>query len=120
MAHFAHLDKNNTVTHVIVINNDELLDENGIEQESKGTAFCQSHYGGNWIQTSYNEAFRRNYASIGSQYIPEADIFTLPKPYASWVLDSNYEWQAPVEYPLDGKLYVWDENTIAWTEVLNN
>ena len=52
MAHFAQLDDNNIVTQVIVVGNGELLDENGVEQEIKGIAFCQSLLGGNWKQTS--------------------------------------------------------------------
>ena len=53
MAHFAQLD-NNVVTQVIVVHNNELLDENGLESESKGIAFCTSLLGGSWVQTSYN------------------------------------------------------------------
>ena len=68
MAHFAQLDENNFVTQVIVVHNNELLDESGVEQESKGIAFCQSLLGGNWVQTSYNNNFRKNYAGIGFTY----------------------------------------------------
>ena len=57
MAHFAQIDENNIVTQVIVVHNNELLD-NGIEVEAKGIAFCQSLFGGNWVQTSYNANFR--------------------------------------------------------------
>lgn len=53
MAHFAQIDKNNIVTQVIVVHNNELLDENGIEREIKGIQFCQSLLGGNWLQTSH-------------------------------------------------------------------
>jgi len=35
MAHFAQIDENNIVQQVIVVNNNELLDENGYEKESK-------------------------------------------------------------------------------------
>ena len=68
MAHFAQLDENNFVTQVIVVHNNELLDESGVEQESKGIVFCQSLLGGNWVQTSYNNNFRKNYAGIGFTY----------------------------------------------------
>jgi hypothetical protein len=74
MAHFAQLNENNIVTQVIVVNNDELL-ENGIESEAKGIAFCQSLFGGNWIQTSYNLNFRGKYAGIGMIYDPVEDVF---------------------------------------------
>ena len=78
MAHFAQLDENNIVTQVIVVNNSELLDENGNESEAKGIAFCQSLFGGNWKQTSYNANFRKNYAGIGFSYDPVADEFNPP------------------------------------------
>ena len=78
MAHFAKLDDNNIVTQVIVVNNSELLDENGQESEAKGIAFCQSLFGGNWKQTSYNANFRKNYAGIGFVYDPVLDEFNPP------------------------------------------
>jgi len=78
MAHFAQLDETNIVTQVIVVNNNELLD-NGVESEAKGIAFCQSLLGGNWVQTSYNETIRKNYAGIGYIYDPVRDAFIAPK-----------------------------------------
>lgn len=79
MAHFARLDKDNFVEQVIVVNNQELLVD-GIESENKGIEFCQNLFGGNWIQTSYNENFRKNFASIGYQYDINRDAFIAPKP----------------------------------------
>ena len=81
MAHFAQLDENNTVTGVIVIHNNELLDANGQESEVQGIAFCQSLYGSDtrWAQTSYNGSFRGRYAGIGYRYDPVADEFLLPE-----------------------------------------
>ena len=54
MAHFAQLDEAGVVTQVIVVHNNELLDENGVESEAKGIAFCQSLFGADsrWKQTS--------------------------------------------------------------------
>jgi hypothetical protein len=79
MAHFAQLDNNNIVTQVIVVHNNELLD-NGVESESKGIAFCQSLFGGTWIQTSYNGNIRKNYAGIGYTYNKERDAFIAQSP----------------------------------------
>jgi hypothetical protein len=115
MAHFAKID-NNIVTQVIVVNNNELLD-NGVELESKGIAFCQSLFGGTWVQTSYNNKIRKQYAGIGYTYDINADVFIAPQPYPSWLLDSNYDWQAPISMPTDGKIYEWDEVTTSWVEV---
>jgi len=117
MAHFAELDANNIVLRVIVVHNNELMD-NGQESEAKGIAFCQSLFGGNWIQTSYNANIRKNYAGIGYAYDPTRDAFIPPKPFASWLLNEDTcQWQAPVPYPTDGKRYSWDESTLSWKEI---
>ena len=79
MAHFAELDENNIVKQVIVVHNNELLDENGMESEQKGIDFCVAHYGGTWIQTSYNGTFRGQYAGIGYAYDSVTDVFIAPK-----------------------------------------
>jgi len=78
MAHFAQLDENNTVINVIVINNTEIIDENGNESEQRGIEFCKNLLGGNWVQTSYNNNFRGVFAGIGFKYNKESDIFTPP------------------------------------------
>jgi hypothetical protein len=78
MAHFAELDENSVVTQVIVVHNNELLDENGNESEQKGIDFCVAHYGGTWIQTSYNNNFRGVYAGVGIIYDPVNDAFVAP------------------------------------------
>ncbi len=77
MAHFARLE-NNIVREVIVINNEVLLDENGIEQESIGSQFCSDTFGGSWVQTSYNGNFRGKYAGSGDIYDPILNIFKTP------------------------------------------
>ena len=76
MAHFARLE-NNIVREVIVINNEVLKDENGIEQESIGAQFCADTFGGEWKQTSYNGNFRGKYAGNGDIYDPVEDVFKL-------------------------------------------
>lgn len=116
MAHFAQIDDNGTVLSVIVVHNNE-LDDNGVESEAKGIAFCQSLFGGNWVQTSYNARIRKNYASIGFTYDADRDAFVPPKPFPSWVLDEERcVWQAPAQMPSDGKFYLWDEGALCWVE----
>jgi len=78
MAHFARIE-NSIVTHVTVINNEVLKDENGVEQESIGAKFCADTFGGEWIQTSYNPNFRGKYAGVGDIYDAENDIFKGPQ-----------------------------------------
>ena len=118
MAHFAELDSNNKVIRVIVINNNELLDNNGFEKETKGIDFCQSLFGHNrWKQTSYNNSFRGRFAGIGFEYNPDADIFIEPQPFPSWSIDSNYNWQPPIPYPTDNKNYTWNEDNKSWIQI---
>lgn len=102
MAHFARLDENNIVVDVIVV---------GDEYEST-YAEWRKEFGEIYVQTSYNNNIRKQYATIGGKYDSINDIFIKPQPYPSWVLDSNYDWQAPIASP-DGP-HIWDEETKSW------
>ncbi len=117
MAHFAEINENNIVTKVIVVHNNELLLE-GEESETKGIDFCESLFGHrNWVQTSYNQTIRHNFASQGYTWDSENDAFYAPQPYPSWGLDENFIWQPPVPYPEDAsedKSYEWDEDNLTW------
>jgi hypothetical protein len=119
MAHFARLDQNNVVTQVVVVSNQQMLDENGFENEQLGIDICNQICGqGNWIQTSYNNNFRVRYAGIGYTYDPERDAFIAPKPFESWVLnEETFDYEAPKPYPDDTKMYVWNETLQEWDEV---
>ena len=74
MAHFASI-KNGFVDQVIVVNNEEVPDE------ATGIAFCKSLYGEDteWVQTSYNNNFRGQFAGSGMLYDPELDEFRSPQ-----------------------------------------
>ena len=120
MAHFAKLDNNNIVLEVHVINNAEMLDAAGQENEEVGRAFLIQWSGGytNWKQTSYNSNFRKNFAAPGYTYNLEFDALVPPKPFDSWILDTETaKWRAPIDYPQDGKYYRWDNNINNWIEV---
>lgn len=80
MAHFAKIE-NNTVTQVIVVNNETLENKEFPDSESIGVAFCQSLFGSdtNWLQTSYNGSFRGRYAGAGMTYDPIKDEFVVPE-----------------------------------------
>jgi hypothetical protein len=84
MAHFAQLDENNIVTNVIVVHNNELIDDDGNESEWKGIEFCIKHFGGRWLQTSYNATFRGAYAGIGYTYNETVDEFVAPIVETEW------------------------------------
>jgi hypothetical protein len=108
MAHFAEIDLNNIVTRVVVIPN---------EEEHRGEEFLSVDLGlgGRWIQTSYNNNIRNVYAGIGFTYNEELDIFISPKPFPSWVLNSEGFWEAPIPRPSDpNKVYGWNEEEQKW------
>jgi hypothetical protein len=114
MAHFAKISDDGTVLEVIVVNNEVLLNADEVEQEQLGKDFCQGLLGGTWVQTSYNNNFRKRFASIGGKYDSTNNVFLFPQPYPSWTLDSNYEWQPPTPYPDDGGAYLWSEEQGDW------
>lgn len=115
MAHFAQLNEDNIVTQVIVVSNDDILDENGLESEEIGKTFCLQFGSGPWIQTSYNNNLRKRFAGIGYSYDEENDRFIPPRPLPSWVLDEETcLWRPPVPYPTDGQLYSWSEASQTW------
>jgi hypothetical protein len=73
MAHFAEIDPNGgTVLRVLVVPD---------EQEHRGQDFLANELGlgGVWIQTSYNNNIRYNYAGIGFTYDATRDAFISPK-----------------------------------------
>ena len=121
MAHFAEINEDSIVTRVIVI-----------EQEMVDTGNWGTP--SSWVQTSYNTrggkhydqdgvedsgvALRYNYAGVGSTYDTGRDAFIAPKPYPSWLLvESTCQWESPVAYPSDDKMYTWDEDITNWVEV---
>ena len=111
MAHYAFLDDNNVVTEVIVGKDEtELID--GLTPEE----WYGNFRGQTCVRTSYNNNIRKQYAGVGYTYNETADVFIAPKPFASWSLDANYDWQAPIDYPADGKDYLWDETNQVWVE----
>lgn len=111
MAHYAFLDNSNIVTEVIVgVDETELI--NGLSPEE----WYGNFRGQVCKRTSYNNSIRKQYAGIGYTYDAVADVFITPKPFPSWSLDENYDWQAPIDYPADGKRYSWDEANQVWVK----
>lgn len=107
MAHFARIDENNIVQEVLVVDN---------SQEHRGQEFLANDMGlgGRWIQTSYNNNFRKQFAGIGFYYDEAKDIFVQYQPFPSWTLDENSDWQPPIPKP--SELCYWDEDTLSWIE----
>ena len=137
MAHFAELksevdptghttDTHQVVQRVVVVGNDiaaggGTLGDNDMHVD--GETWCANFFkGGSWKQTSYNNNFRKQYCGKGYVYDSAKDKFLSPQPFASWALDGNDDWQAPVTFPTvttyDGdKVYsiAWDEPNLRWT-----
>jgi len=116
MAHFAKIDLNNNVIDVVVVNNEVLKGPNGNEIEKLGIDFLNNLYNyPNWVQTSFNKNFRKNYAGIGFTYDQQRDAFIPPKPFNSWILNEDTcLWNAPVVIPDDNNIYLWNETTQNW------
>jgi len=69
---------------------------------------------GEWIQT-FTNGVRKNCAVIGFTYDKTRDAFYAPQPYPSWTLDEDTcQWESPVAYPEDDKMYAWDEEVQNW------
>ena len=117
MAHFAKLGANGKIIQVLTMDNDKMLNADGVEDETVGQQYLERHNNWPaqmWIQTSYNtktnkyynidgsegdqsKKLRGNYAGIGFTWDEENQIFWPRKPYASWVKDmSTATWKSPI------------------------
>ena len=109
MAHYALLDINNIVTKVITgVHETELID--GVDTETWYGNFC----GQVCKRTSYNNKIRKQFAGVGYTYDKTNDVFIAPQPYLSWLLDKNFDWQAPTPKP-EGEYY-WIEKEKQWVK----
>jgi hypothetical protein len=116
MAHFAEINEDGIVLRVIVVADEDTAVSMGDEVEGIGVEFCKKLLGGKWVQTSYNNNIRYNYAGIGYKYDKHSDAFIAPQPFPSWELDEQMRWTAPVEMPIDGGFYSWDEENLEWVK----
>lgn len=112
MSHWAEIDENNIVIRVLVGDNDDPAGD-------EGYSWLIQNLGGTWIQTSYNNRIRKQYAGIGFSYDPIGDVFIAPQPFPSWTLDKNHDWQPPKPMPAEG-LWIWDEDAQEWVNVETN
>jgi hypothetical protein len=112
MAHYAFIDENNFVTEVITGKDETELIEGLTPEEWYGNFRNQT-----CKRTSYNGNYRKNYAGIGYTYDPERDAFIAPQPFTKWILNEDTcRWEAPIPYPTDGLIYVWNDNQGEWEE----
>jgi hypothetical protein len=111
MAHFVQIT-DGVITKGLVIHNDVVGTEFPAS-EPIGKQFIAEHgYEGEWVQTSFNNNFRKQYGLMGGTYNAEHDVFIAPQPFLSWSLDANHDWQAPTPKP-EGYFY-WDEDVLEW------
>ena len=112
MAHFAKLGSNGKVIQVLTLNNGDMLNADGVEDETVGQQYLETHNNWPaqmWIKTSYNttggthssgdnsKAFRGNYAGIGCTWDEDDNIFWSKKPYTSWVKHiESASWKSPI------------------------
>jgi len=127
MAHYAFLDSDNIVTHVIVGRDEDDTDAlpDGFDSWE---AYYADRVGQTCKRTSYNThgnqhasggtPFRGNYAGVGDTYDPEHDAFYTAQPFPSHSLNlTTFLWEPPVPYPDDGNYYRWDEDTLGWEQL---
>ena len=124
MAHYAELNDNNEVINILYIPNDQIKDDDGIEVEEKGISYLKQNHGEHrvWIQTSIFGNFRNKSAVIGDTYRKDLDMFISPKPYPSWILNTETGlWESPVLEPKltdeqkDNLFFTqWDEENQNW------
>jgi len=144
MAHFAKIGDTSKVLTVLTLDNKDMLNADGGEEESIGQAYLEKHNNWPaqmWIQTSYNtrggkhydnktgelsdesKALRGNYAGIGYTWDKDNNIFYGKKPYASWVLNTTTAtWHSPIgdapvltdEQIAAKSYYGWNEDAQSW------
>ena len=142
MAHFAKIGANSKVIQVLTMDNDKMLNADGVEDETVGQQYLELHNNWPaqmWIQTSYNTynnkhklggtPLRGNYAGIGYEWDEDNQIFWPPKPHASWVKNTTTaNWQSPIgdapaltaeqnsqnEAETHDWIYNWNEANQSW------
>lgn len=115
MLYFAKVEADETVSEVIVVAETDCSGLQFPDSEPIGQAFLSSlGKTGEWVQTSPTTEFRKYAASVGSRYLRDRDVFTLPQPYPSWVLDADGEWIAPIARPSSDGFWEWNETLQEW------
>jgi len=122
MAHYAFLNNDNIVIEVITGVDEEIIQTDLDGTQVGGSSEAWEIFYGNFRnqtckRTSYNGNYRKNYAGIGYTYDQERDAFIPPKPFNKWILnEETCQWEAPIPYPTDGLMYVWNDNRGEWEE----
>lgn len=116
MSHFAKVE-DGTVTQVIVAEQDFVDTQEGTWVQTSYNTRGGIHYSPETGEPDGGVALRKNYAGIGFTYDSDRDAFIAPQPYPSWTLnETSCVWEAPVAYPDDGNMYIWNEDTQQWEQ----
>jgi len=149
MAHFAKIGLNSKVISVLTVNNNDLLNADGVEDENVGIEKLTRETGWPlWVQTSYNtlagkhyttdpetgertestdqsKALRANFAGVGMTWDEDKNIFYGKQPFSSWTLNSTTGlWESPVTRPTQSQCQYDDDGTTreyepVWDETNN-
>jgi hypothetical protein len=96
MANFAVLDGENVINTIVA-------ESKAIAEEITGKTCVE---------------FTTERAEVGGTYV--GGVFIQRKPYASWMLNADNTWEAPVTAPEfdeeNPKSYIWNESTTSWVE----
>ena len=118
MTHFAKVE-NGIVTQVIVAEQDFVDTQEGTWVQTSYNTRGGIHYSPETGEPDGGVALRKNYAGIGFTYDSDRDAFYAPQPYPSWTLnETSCIWEAPVAYPDDGEIYIWNEDAQQWEQVI--
>ena len=137
MAHYAKLGINSKDIGVHVVDNENLHNADGVEEEEIGRQYLERiHHWPLWKQTSYHtrankhssgddsKAFRGNYAGIGFIYDEDLDISYHQNLIQAGWNTTEARWQSPVGDPpaleeseMLTHEYQWDEDNGSWNKV---
>ena len=117
---FAEL-KDNVVLRVLVVAENECLDSNGNFQELLGESLCRrlSNSPNKWIECSDDGSLRKQPCSPSMAYDETRDgFYNTNKPFGTWKLDDDLQWQPPVSRPtpVEGFWFDWDEDNLSWVK----
>lgn len=101
MAKFAEINSLNEVLKIIDINDQDIID-NGGHQSTEVAQFIEtiiplSDSGVKWVEMTDDGSFRKQGAVVGGTYDSIKDKFINPKPYPSWILNVNDDWESQLE-----------------------
>lgn len=77
-------------------------------------------YPGIWVECVTSGSDAKKIAAPGYIYDSKTGHFKPQQPFLSWTFnESDWKWEAPLPYPGDDNIYVWNEELQEWTAVEN-